>query len=115
MSSSSTDTRPPPDPQSRTPLNLTVPARSILVPLHMAKHPLGAPGPRIVDLFRQLPAVLALRATQQGFKIEPRLPPRLRANKQTPKSLLQDIEVIAPRQHTVCDQRSLPSSKPSNM
>src|SRR3954469_18387818 len=29
MSSSSTDTRPPPDPQSRTPLNLTVPVERL--------------------------------------------------------------------------------------
>src|SRR5205807_1617023 len=32
MSSSGTDTRPPPDPQSRTPLNLTVPANGIELP-----------------------------------------------------------------------------------
>src|SRR4051794_25283643 len=81
----------------------------------MAEHPLGPPGPCIADLFRQLPAILALCATQQGFKIQPRLPPRLRANKQTPKPLLQDIEVITPTQHTVCDHQSIPLSKPSNM
>jgi hypothetical protein len=77
--------------------------------VHLAEHALGAPGPRIADLFRQLSAILALCATQQGFKIEPRLPPRLRANEQWPKPLLQDIKVITPSQHTVCCHQHPPS------
>jgi hypothetical protein len=84
-------------------------ARRILVPLHMAEHPLRAPGPGIADLFRQLPAVLALRHAQQGFEIQSRLPPWLGANEQRPKPLLQDIEVITPTQHTVCYYQSPPS------
>jgi hypothetical protein len=77
--------------------------------LHVTEHALGTPGPRIADLFRQLLAVLALRPAQQGFKIQPRLPPRLGANEQRPKPLLQDIEFITPRQQTVCFHQSLPS------
>jgi len=38
MSSSGTDTRPPPDPQSRTPLNLTVPVARFLGAVDNLKH-----------------------------------------------------------------------------
>jgi hypothetical protein len=69
-------------------------ARRVLVPLHVAEHPLDAPGPRIADLFRQLPAVLALGPAEQGFKIQSRLPPRLRANEQSAQPILQDIGSI---------------------
>ncbi len=57
--------------------------RGVPVPQRMAEHPLGAPAPRITNLFGRWPAVLALCPAQQPFKISPRLPPWLRANEQS--------------------------------
>jgi hypothetical protein len=74
-----------------------VPGR-ILVPQHVAEHPLRAPGPGVADLFGQLPAVLALRRAQQALKIQARLPPGLGPDEQPAQPLLQRTQLIAPRQ-----------------
>ena len=47
---------------------------TILIPEHMAEHPLCPPRPGIADLFSQLPAVLAPGIAKQPFQVHPGLP-----------------------------------------
>ena len=67
-----------------------------LVPQRVTEHALRAPRPRITDLLGQLPAVFALRSTQQTLKIQARLPPRLGTDEQLAQLPSQRIQLITP-------------------
>jgi hypothetical protein len=64
-------------------------AGRVLVPQHVAEHPLRPPGPGVADLLGQLPAVLALGRAQQAFQVQASLASRLGPDEQRAQPGLQ--------------------------
>src|SRR4051794_29020307 len=75
----------------------------VLVPQHVAEHPLHSPGSGIADLLGKLPAVLAFRRAQQALQVQARLTSWLSPDEQ--------LHPAAPPAHSTphATQRRLPS------
>src|SRR4051794_15389364 len=74
-------------------------AGRLLVPEHVAEHPLRAPGPGVADRLRELPAVLALDRPEQPLQVAPRLLARLGAHEQPAEPGQQRVQLRPPAAH----------------
>src|SRR4051812_48261376 len=86
----------------------------VLVPQHVAEHPLRSPGSGIADLLGKLPAVLAFRRAQQALQIQASLPSWLSPDKQLTQPHLQRTQLLTPGKDAcrVCRHGSPPRSHP---
>jgi hypothetical protein len=84
-------------------------ARGLLVPEHVAEHPLGTPGTRLPEVLGELPAVLALDRAKQPFKIAPRLRARLGAHQQPAEPDQQRLQLLPPAAHLRQRRHARPS------
>src|SRR4051812_37525076 len=86
----------------------------VLVPQHVAEHPLRSPGSGIADLLGKLPAVLAFRRAQQALQIQASLPSWLSPDKQLTQPHLQRTQLLTPGKDAcrVCRHGSPPHSHP---
>src|SRR4051794_32061510 len=86
----------------------------VLVPQHVAEHPLRSPGSGIADLLGKLPAVLAFRRAQQALQIQARLPSWLSPDEQLTQPHLQCTQLLTPGKDAcrVCRHGSPPRSHP---
>src|SRR4051794_18013916 len=86
----------------------------VLVPQHVAEHPLRSPGSGIADLLGKLPAVLAFRRAQQALQVQASLPSWLSPDEQLTQPHLQRTQLLTPGKDAcrVCRHGSPPRSHP---
>ena len=84
-------------------------AGGLLVPQHVAEHPLGAPGPGVAEVLGQLPAVLALHRAEQALEVAPGLLARLGADEQPAEPGQQLLQLRPPATHLQRRRHARPS------
>src|SRR3954466_12616371 len=86
----------------------------VLVPQHVAEHPLRSLGAGIADLLGKLPAVLAFRRAQQALQVQASLPSLLSPDEQLTQPHLQRTQLLTPGKDAcrVCRHGSPPCSHP---